>query len=680
MEHGKVDLLRKQIRELEIEKTNARNLKVRELLQTSKVELTISDEKQRKLISVLLRNGYIDEDYLDFVSLFYEGSITKTDFQFLINVKSQVRTAYNYKLQKVEKLIGKISSLEFDKQYTLNYTLLDHVLLYESNIQVRDSMLSKLADESAESIEFFDGFIEITPNIATFVKLWVQRWPGIWNFLEGKSNFTEERKNKYFKWIVEFAEVEQLAKLYKTNLFRKKLLHDKAFLSIITDENKLKNIIRESGIKFTGLDLSNSPRPLIDYIYEGDFFQINLHMLKSLLTAREDFNEDDFNKRNYFALSNSKSDKLMAYVDLNINEYIENVYLKLDENHHEEEEQYIQLLNDPDLTIETKSKLIDSVVTIVSHIELIADIEVMTQLISKLKVAANWDNGFYFYEQSENNLTDPLIHFLESNAAVLSNSKIAKDVEGERKYTDFMLSIIKTESFSNEMYDLLLRSVPYIFTSIDMGGLPRQKVALLVAHKKILFTKVNFDLLKSNHADLHIRFLEENKSKFLQSIAEFEIDDADISKLLRSEMITSEEKNKLIETVDEGLIAVNRGSVQTIGHLVLKNTAFRVSNAMLKQMLTNDLLSVEQRVRIHNWKFNQLESGYYDTLLISLGEPYSDIAIKGKRPLLPNNEYNRKFIEILESIRYISTYSSDAKGIRVITFRNNNEGQDKGDD
>ena len=33
--------------------------------------------KQGELINLLLRNGYIDENYLDYISIFYEGSLSK---------------------------------------------------------------------------------------------------------------------------------------------------------------------------------------------------------------------------------------------------------------------------------------------------------------------------------------------------------------------------------------------------------------------------------------------------------------------------------------------------------------------------------------------------------------------------------------------------------------------------
>mgnify|MGYP003315049930 CR=1 FL=1 len=38
-------------------------------------------------IERLLRNGYIDENYLDYISIFHEGSLQKSDYDFLLKLK-----------------------------------------------------------------------------------------------------------------------------------------------------------------------------------------------------------------------------------------------------------------------------------------------------------------------------------------------------------------------------------------------------------------------------------------------------------------------------------------------------------------------------------------------------------------------------------------------------------------
>lgn len=49
--------------------------------------------------------------------------------------------------------------------------------------------------------------------------------------------------------------------------------------------------------------------------------------------------------------------------------------------------------------------------------------------------------------------------------------------------------------------------------------------------------------------------------------------------------------------------------------------------------------------------------------------PYNEIAIKGKRPLIQNNQVNSIFVSKLKLVGYISKSDIEEKGIRISTFR-----------
>lgn len=119
----------KDIKKLELKKNELKKAKLSELIESKKILVVEKENKnQFDLLEVFLRNGYINEDYLDYISIFYEGSITNSDNHFLINVKLQKKTPYDYKLNKINKLIEKIDIHKFEKPYILNYSLIDYIL------------------------------------------------------------------------------------------------------------------------------------------------------------------------------------------------------------------------------------------------------------------------------------------------------------------------------------------------------------------------------------------------------------------------------------------------------------------------------------------------------------------------------------------------------------------------
>mgnify|MGYP003548653727 FL=1 len=46
-------------------------------------------------------------------------------------------------------------------------------------------------------------------------------------------------------------------------------------------------------------------------------------------------------------------------------------------------------------------------------------------------------------------------------------------------------------------------------------------------------------------------------------------------------------------------------------------------------------------------------------LLNDLGNPYTEVGDKNKRPLLPNDMLNQSFLDALENIKFISSYKPD---------------------
>lgn len=671
---NRVEAIKHEIQQLELEKSRIKNLRVEEVLAKGHLEINISDEKQKRLVATLLRNGFINEDYLDYVSLFYEGSITKEDHQFLINVKSQTATDFNHKLRKISRLIPKINENEFDKEYILNYSLIDEILASSSYQNIRSKILLKLKDESDVSIKFIEGYLDSGQNIPPFIWHITKVWTNIWTFLETKSNFSSERKLRYFKLIIENADVTDIRRLYESEYFKSYLLQQRNFLSIIPQIERLKKVIETLNIKFTDLDVSETPKDFLQYVLNGKYYTINIQMIKVMLSLSKNFNETDFDTKNYSALLNSGADILMEYIHENINDYVKNVYLKLSDNIQDEEEALSELLNNEDLTLENKLFMIKQVETKIGDLSLISDLEVHELLLEESKVVPVWDNLYQYYEGNEKQVSDSIVIFIEQsqNSAVLSQTKISTDVTGERKYTDFIIKLITNNKFSDAAYENIIKSVPYSFQSLKISALSRSKVLILLKYAIFVFNTENYNTLKEAFPGLHIRLLENNKSKYLSAISDYEVDSNDLLLILQSKIFTSSEKNQVVEKVSEDLIASNADSIKKLGELILDSNSFRISDSILKLILQNGHLSVEQRIRVHNWKYTQLTNEDYSAFLNALGEPYSEISILGKRPLLKNNEYNLKLVGVLDSKNYISKYDFEDKGIRISTFRKSN--------
>ena len=334
IKNGKINALKNKIQELEKQKQTVRNFKISELLisnQSSEIE--ISENLNRNLILILLRNGYIAEDYTDYISLFHEESITRSDYQFYINIKNGNRQPFDYKLSKIEKLIPKINPFDFQTEYILNFDLLDYLLIHSSNYNIQiEAIFNKLKDESKESVEFIKGYFEISQKQEDFIKLLCNKWYNIWGFIESNPDFLENLKQDIFKSIIESGDINAILNIAKQSTFKKVIISNPLFLNITNNYPKLKKVIVELGLNFNEIDFENSPDEMLNFIYEKNHYELNIGMIASIIKKYGEFNQVEFDNSNFSSIKNSKADQLIEYIEKNINKYIEDIYLKISSN------------------------------------------------------------------------------------------------------------------------------------------------------------------------------------------------------------------------------------------------------------------------------------------------------------------------------------------------------------
>jgi hypothetical protein len=667
LDNRKIALYKKKIEELEKTKNDIRKYKLRDLLSNEQIEIKSRNLKQNELINILLRNGYIDEDYIDYISIFYEGSLSKVDYQFLIIVKTQKKIDLDYKLDKIENLIRKIDVFEFDKEYILNYTLMEFLLSTNQQNEKREHLFSQLKNEADASLRFIDGFIDYTANLELFIKLLCAQWSNIWSFIENESNFSEEKKYKYFRLIIKHATIENINEIFTA--FKSSISSKRSFLSIIDNATKLKEIIKVLNIKFADLDEA-SPKQLLDFVYDGNYYKINPKMLEIILKHKEAFNQKEFDTKNYSAIKLSRLQHLNEYVQNNINEYIESVYLKLETNFDEPQKYLSELLNNGELLIENKEKIITLTKTIIEDANGIEDLEVINVLLKELKILPTWENIILIYVKNENEFAEELVSYINSlnNAENLFRKKIDTETPDIETANMFIESLLLEETINNNSYSNILKSIPHDFPSLDFTKLSYQKVQLLVENSILSTNSANFEMIKNHFDGLHISLIEQCPTEFVENINSFELDNDDLLTLLKSLKISITLKENIINNYDLSTFSNEPLLLAQIGKLLLENKNFTLIEDITKLILTHSSLSDLDKIDLFIQKSDLFDMEDLDEIVSTLGEPFSKIAENGQRPLIDNNKVTKIFATILEEKGYISKIKFEQKGIRVITF------------
>lgn len=547
----KIETAKDRIKELETEKSKSWHLKVSEIITKGSFPINTADEKRTQLLKILLRNGYIAEDYLDYISIFYPESITKEDRYFLLNVKSYVQTDFDFKLNRIDKLLAKVSERDFQQRAILNYNLLDYLLENPYRKTVLDAVLSQLCDPS--TLVFVLGFIDKGVNVSPFIHEMCKRWPDMWRYIESSAAVSDDKKRIYFGLILGNAATSDIAGLAQRSNLKTYIETEKGLLNSIENIETRKSVVKELNIKFSHLDSEMITPELADFIYSGNFYKLTPQTVETVIRERGFYDKTTLETSNYQAIKKSGCISLIDYVSANINGYIANVYLKIASNTKEPEEYLIELFNDISLTHTHKAKIMDQTLTIIKDIRQVTSPMSASLLLSKSRIAPTWTNLTNYYRSQDSKIDEHLITFLNNpnNIATLSAEKIVQDQPATNKHTVsiFLYTLLTTDSLNNDSYESILRVLPKPISSLPFEKISREKLTLLIKYQVLLLTPKNYLLLKRLFPDLHLALLEGQFTDFLEKPNVFPLSEDDVKRLLHSSKISAEEKKALNEII-----------------------------------------------------------------------------------------------------------------------------------
>lgn len=509
--------------------------------------------------------------------------------------------------------------------------------------------------------------------IEIFIEKLVANWKEFWDYIYSKSNYSEDKKNKYLELIIRFSKVETILKNQNNKTLVIGIEEKSDFLSLIknTDEHdyfdKITKLLKELNIEFEKLDNpKEETEKLFNYVYNNNHYKINkdnlLQML--LLLGKESKEEEEFNHSNYSTLLKSECKPLVDYINSNITTYVDDVYLKLEENKFEDENSLTKLLNDTNLSSKSKIKIIQKVETKISDLSKIEDNEIKKGLLINLKVVVDWKNIIHYYTDCEDKIDNILLDYLNTEIVSSELSKLKLQKADEK----FELSLLVCNDIKDNIYKNLLDSIFYVYNQLDFENLSENKVVNL-AERKLTTTKSNYDKLRKKFPYNHITLIVRNFNKFFENVDDFETDENDILIILKSEKITIADRFKYISKLTEQTIIDNKSVIKKVGEIIIsKSTKINFEFNTIESVVKS-LDSTENKVRLVNLYFTELSNENIISLVKDIGYFYNELFVKKHKPIFTDNSFNRELLTKLKSkglINSFDVYKKDNTKIKAV--------------
>lgn len=541
---------------------------------TSKNEIgTVTDFSNIKsneyfdLLKYLIRNGYIDETYTDYMTYFYENRLSRTDKIFLRSITDKKAKEYTYHLDNPKKVISRLRLVDFDQEEILNYDLLTYLISnrFENNyFEYLKRFITQLKE--TWNLDFVESYFDITSELPYYVKILNIVWPNLFNEILNNDNFSENQIHKYSMYSIYYSDDDTLELTNKDNCLSDYISNKYDYLAIETpDIDKLIHGFKLLEVSFAGFDYDTANKDLLKEIYNNSLYVINSENIqliqKEILNVT---NVDDIIHKNYSLMTSHPDSALTQYINQNINEYINVVIEMCNGKIYDDENVVIDLLNNDDLTLERKLSYITVLETIITNISKIDDNILWTPLLNTDKVQYSESNLMDCFNTL--NLTGTVISYINRYNIDLDFSKSEYDDSKEKLFEN----ITTCNDIEDSKYKQILLSLGFIYNNFHFAEISEDKITILIDTNIIHMTENNLKFVRLNYHEQLYHFIRANIEEYIETMTCNLLEQEELLEILDWD-ISDEQKIKLLELTDSEISIINKNYSVAVALYILKN-------------------------------------------------------------------------------------------------------------
>lgn len=556
------------------------------------------------LIKYLIRNGYIDETYSDYMTYFYENSLSISDKNFLRSVTDQVAKEYKYQLNNPGLIVTRLNLFDFKNEEILNFDLLYFLLnnknkynefLNEFILQLRDT----------ENFEFIEGFLRLEKNIDAFINAVNHIWPSIFEDIINFSNYNDVQKKQYAVYLLYYSNDNDLLNLNYNGYLTKYISNNPSFLDI--NEPKIEKLVdsfSKLNIKFTKINYDEANKELFDAVYINHLYELNYELIELFLEKKYFLpRNDNYKYKNYTLIRSDKEQYLFINIHENIESYFKILLKHCDGNIFDDEPAALELLNDSRIDYDDKIKYLEYFQTKISRIELISDKSLWGLVLKQELVHYNEKNILDYYFNNDKQIDFALVHFINSSTLPIKfNREDINNLYGENTGNQIFRSLIQCNELSNERYGTLISTFNLYYDSFSYKEIDEEKIKILINKRIIRMSKENLLFIRENYENLVLEFNIKNIKKYVELI---DVDNFSILETLEilDQKVDEKYKIELLNFTDESIsLKGNNYSNNIKKHILINN----FDHSDIKYLITSyateneDIKKTIERIIIDN--------------------------------------------------------------------------------
>lgn len=643
--------LQEELQKLHDEQHSLIGMPFTQLLKNFSAEEVLSEEvRNNKLLTFLLRRGYIDEKYANYINYFKGTSITKDDMNFILSVKNQAPLGFNYQLTRTTRVVERLQNYEFEQKAVYNFALMEELLSHGPKGKL-NVFITQLADENEVSWRFIDEFVDQNKQQEKFICLLAEKWTGMWAYISTDETLTYERQLLYLRIILKVSTPATLEALNKDSCLAHYFeRHDDILQKLVScDISNIEQAIDHLNICFENIQVDGVSKELLEFIFDGRHYKLNVSMIQTIVNYKNASMTKMLEEKPYTTVLDLEYDALTEYIHDHFVDYIREIVLvhtTLSDHAEDVVDMLIRLKDEKDLQLQ----LVDSETFHLDRIEECAGDRIQAEkdtwrpiwdvLLAKDVVSISWDNIISYWKVYK--LSDQLKKYISVHAGELCGMDAAEvpddfirqfiQVDGEQKAKQILIPVLRMKSF-----DLVISSID----EITLG--------IMIDCRYFEFTASNYSAVKDVSPALGLQFVLNNQDEYMNLKASISMTADLFEGLICSRNLKPEYRTQLFSEYGKSYMTEKVALHMNEFQLPVTKEIFNVAWSRVPQKEHTKLFL--ENCTIFN--ANELEQRFRE-----VGGEYLGLVERTKRHevILSATPQNRKLAEHLKTVRYITSW------------------------
>ena len=683
------------------------------------------------LVFLLLSDGYIDEDFQDFLTYFYPGQLSKADCDFLRTLRGGFRKSPEYELDSLKEIFNQLEDRDCGRKGILNYSLFRYILH-----QMSDPRQPKMLNAffKSENFSFLINYYKWTKEGVDY---------SYQDLIEFSIMWLNCNSDMFYGFILN----EDEERAIRQDLLRRCLFHsDLSVYSCKVDKYKerlsewiashwrglvdieesalngtdtsisgyIKGNLKWLDVKLKDIDFSAICSDLKSTIIYNNLYQLdnnNIREVMRTLSRKYQYrkpsglyslfqNNDIFSSIKEYAKSNVRYLKLL--LDLEMSEDFNRK--RANQIRNQIQDMY-EVLNRKDLSKEVKARYLSFWGYENLELKKIEDSVIRDELLKQRKAAYSMDNILHYFEGHDSKYDGFLIDFMK-NRKLTGYRNMSVGNWDVTLLEEFANETIKCDRLNNNVYTAL---VYFLKKNSLIQGIQWKNVIISNEKMRRLIKLgiygTGFDIqalseLRKSNPECSAIYLNKYFDKYVDNIAAssvFNIEEfIEVAKLgfntsiqtlekLKSYISAvdfSEQKSEIINITNQ-VKGQSKEVVFEIAMRVLTSkdiAILRKNKIMFSNLLMNNTISIEDRRNFYSDFISEysIKENLVNLELLDLKHIYTDILRKvliRREAKLPLTRYNQELVNYLKDKKAISGFSLRDSEILITGFSDKKRGR-----